>query len=141
MPRIRELRVAKEIPQRELAERIGTDESMMSKIERYHCLPIPTMMTKLTDALECKVDDIYEPVEVMFKAPKARKQHKRRKTYHLSVFLPPEARGILKEALPALGYKDITDWVTQAYEKVKRQYESIKKDRSQQPHSERSRSN
>lgn len=129
MPRIRELRIAKEIPQRELAEMIGTDESMMSKIERYHCLPIPTMMTRLTDALECKVDDIYEPVEVMFQAPKVKKQHKRRKTYHLSVFLPAEARGILREALPALGYKDITDWVTQAYEKVKRQYESIKKDR------------
>ena len=40
---------------------------------------------------------------------------------------------IKKEAIPALGYKDITDWVAQAYEKVKRQYESIKKDRPQIP--------
>lgn len=130
MPRIRELRIAKNLQQKELAESIGTDESMMSKIERFHCLPIPDMMTKLTDALDCKVDDIYEPIEVLFKMPKQSKKRNRRNTYHMSVYLPAEAKSFFHKALPKLGYKDITEWVTIGYEKLKRQYEAMEKAQS-----------
>lgn len=63
--RLREIRKAKGRQQKELAEKIGTDEPMMSKFENYKCLPIPSMMRKLLKELGCsRVEEIYEPHEV-----------------------------------------------------------------------------
>ena len=51
--RLREIRKAKGRQQKELAEKIGTDEPMMSKFENYKCPPIPSMMRKLLKELGC----------------------------------------------------------------------------------------
>ncbi len=57
--RLREIRKAKGRQQKELAEKIGTDEPMMSKFENYKCLPIPSMMRKLLKELGCsRVEEI-----------------------------------------------------------------------------------
>lgn len=129
MPKLRAIRIAKGRQQKELAQKIGTDEPMMSRFENFKCLPIPSMLSKLTEALGCTVDDIYEPHEIYLQgvtvkasAPKAKKNTD---VYHLTVNLPPEAREFFKTALKKLGYKDITDWANRCFERTRRQYEEL----------------
>ena len=102
---------------------------MMSRFENFKCLPIPSMLSKLTEELGCTVDDIYEPHEIYLQgvtvkasAPKAKKNTE---VYHLTVNLPPEAREFFKTALKKLGYKDITDWANRCFERTRRQYEEL----------------
>ena len=129
MPKLRAIRTAKGRQQKELAQKIGTDEPMMSRFENFKCLPIPSMLSKLTEELGCTVDDIYEPHEIYLQgvtvkasAPKAKKNDE---VYHLTVNLPPEAREFFKTALKKLGYKDITDWANRCFERTRRQYEEL----------------
>ena len=129
MPKLRQVRIAKGRQQKELAQKIGTDEPMMSRFENFKCLPIPSMLSKLTEELGCTVDDIYEPHEIYLQgvtvkasAPKAKKNTE---VYHLTVNLPPEAREFFKTALKKLGYKDITDWANRCFERTRRQYEEL----------------
>ena len=129
MPKLRAIRIAKGRQQKELAQKIGTDEPMMSRFENFKCLPIPSMLSKLTEELGCTVDDIYEPHEIYLQgvtvkasAPKAKKNTD---VYHLTVNLPPEAREFFKTALKKLGYKDITDWANRCFERTRRQYEEL----------------
>lgn len=129
MPKLRAIRIAKGRQQKELAQKIGTDEPMMSRFENFKCLPIPSMLSKLTEELGCTVDDIYEPHEIYLQgvtvkasAPKAKKDTE---VYHLTVNLPPEAREFFKTALKKLGYKDITDWANRCFERTRRQYEEL----------------
>ena len=129
MPKLRQVRIAKGRQQKELARSIGTDEPMMSRFENYKCLPIPSMLKRLTEELGCNVEDIYESQEIYlqgasarFKAPKERKNTE---TYRLTVKLPNEARATLKAALKKCGYKDITDWVNRCLEKTMKQYDKI----------------
>ena len=129
MPKLRAIRIAKGRQQKELAQKIGTDEPMMSRFENFKCLPIPSMLSRLTEELGCTVDDIYEPHEIYLQgvtvkasAPKAKKNTE---VYHLTVNLPPEAREFFKTALKKLGYKDITDWANRCFERTRRQYEEL----------------
>ena len=129
MPKLRAIRIAKGRQQKELAQKIGTDEPMMSRFENFKCLPIPSMLAKLTEELGCTVDDIYEPHEIYLQGvtvkastPKAKKNTE---VYHLTVNLPPEAREFFKTALKKLGYKDITDWANRCFERTRRQYEEL----------------
>ena len=129
MPKLRAIRIAKGRQQKELAQKIGTDEPMMSRFENFKCLPIPSMLSRLTEELGCTIDDIYEPHEIYLQgvtvkasAPKAKKNTE---VYHLTVNLPPEAREFFKTALKKLGYKDITDWANRCFERTRRQYEEL----------------
>ena len=129
MPKLRQVRIAKGRQQKELAQKIGTDEPMMSRFENFKCLPIPSMLARLTEELNCTIDDIYEPHEIYLQgvtakvsAPKAKKNTE---VYHLTVNLPPEAREFFKTALKKCGYKDITDWANRCFERTRRQYEEI----------------
>ena len=47
MPKLRQVRIAKGRQQKELAQKIGTDEPMMSRFENFKCLPIPSMLARL----------------------------------------------------------------------------------------------
>ncbi len=129
MPKLRAVRIAKGRQQKELAQKIGTDEPMMSRFENYKCLPTPPMLEKLMQELGCVVDDIYEPHEISFQGVSTKVSAPKKKqyedVYHLTVNLPPEARELFKVALKKCGYKDITDWVNRCYDRLRRQYEEI----------------
>ena len=134
--KLREIRISKNRQQKELAKAIGTDEPMMSKFENYKCLPIPTMMKKLTDELGCSVDDIYEPHEVYYQDGKPKVVEKQKKTlsvYNLSVRLPREARSFFKKALKKCGFKDITAWIVWCYERLQTQYGNIVENEKKDP--------
>ena len=125
------LRLNKGISQKELAEQIGTDMPMLSKFETYKCLPIPSMLRKITDVLKCTIDDIYEPHELYQCRSKTKVKSKNEpSTYHLSVHLPREARAFLKSSLKECGYGSVTDWITRCYEQLQRTYKEITKEKT-----------
>lgn len=128
MPKLRQVRIAKGRQQKELAQKIGTDEPMMSRFENFKCLPIPSMLAKLTEELDCTVDDIYEPHEVYYQNGKPTTTDKPKKTptvYNLTVRLPREAKSFFKKALKKCGFKDITAWIVWCYERLQTQYGNI----------------
>lgn len=129
--RLGEIRKAKGIGQRELAEKIGTDEPMMSKFENYKCLPIPAMMKLLLKALGCnRVEEIYEPYEVYLQLANVNAavttEKKESGVYKLTATLPKEAKELFDEALKPLGYRSITDWVKQCFERLEDTYREFK---------------
>ena len=126
--KLKQIRVAKGRQQKELAIKIGTDEPMMSKFENYKCLPVPSMMKRLTEELGVSVDDIYEPHEIYMQSIKAKTSAPKKKdeeVYHLTVNLPPEAREFFKMALKKCGFKDITAWANWCFERLQSQYREI----------------
>lgn len=128
--RLREIRKAKGRQQKELAEKIGTDEPMMSKFENYKCLPIPSMMRKLLKELGCsRVEEIYEPHEVYLQLASVNatvvKEKKVSEIYKLTATLPKEAKELFDKALKPLGYRSITDWVKQCFERLEDTYREL----------------
>jgi len=127
--KLKQIRIAKGRQQKELAIKIGTDEPMMSKFENYKCLPVPSMMKRLTEELGVSADDIYEPHEVYYQGARAKASAPKKKAeeevYHLTVNLPPEAREFFKTALKKCGFKDITAWVNLCFERLQTQYREI----------------
>ena len=128
--RLREIRKAKGRQQKELAEKIGTDEPMMSKFENYKCLPIPSMMRKLLKELGCsRVEEIYEPHEVYLQLASINatvaKEKKESDIYKLTATLPKGAKAIFDKALKPLGYRSITDWVKQCFERLEDAYRDL----------------
>ncbi len=129
--RLREIRKARGRQQKELAEKIGTDEPMLSKFENYKCLPIPSMMTKLLEELGCKrVEEIYEPHEIYLQlasvSTAVAKEKKESDVYKLTATLPKEAKEFFDTALKPLGYRSITDWVKQCFERLEDTYREFK---------------
>ena len=125
---LKEKRLEKGKSQKEMAKAIGTDEPLYSKFENYKCLPVPVMMDKLTEALNCEVRDIYTGNEVYYR--KARKKPSATTGYKLTVVLPPDAKEFLQVALKECGYKDITYWIWRCYERLQKQYEIIQKEKA-----------
>ena len=128
--KLKEIRIASGRQQKELAQAIGTDEPMMSRFENYKCLPVPSMMEKLTRELGCTVEDLYEPSEIYLQAekkPSRTESTKRRvNTYRLSVGLSIESKGLLDEALGACGYKSRAEWMRACLDRLEREYREIK---------------
>lgn len=133
---LKEKRLEKGKSQKEIAQLIGTDEPLYSKFENYKCLPVPVMMDKLTETLDCEIKDIYSDGEVYYR--KVRKKASASSGYKLTVVLPPDAKEFLQTALKECGYKDITYWVWRCYERLQKQYENIQKEKaSSQPASDK----
>lgn len=59
--RLRELRIARNLTQGELADRCGSNRPFISNLERGVKVPSLTMVLRLAEALDCRV---YELVEV-----------------------------------------------------------------------------
>lgn len=123
--KLKEKRLEKEIKQKDLAEAIGTNEAMLSRFENHKCLPIPTMMDKILEELNCEISDIYEDSEVFYKKKKKGATKKEKQVYKLTVRLPVEVRDLLDKALPKCGYRNITAWIDRCVERLKKQYEYI----------------
>ncbi len=127
--KLKEKRVEKNKKQEELAKTIGVDVPMLSRFENYQCLPVPKTMDKILTALDCELEDIYEPHEVYVKPRKARKCSDEADIYKITVRLPKEARREIKNALKTCGYKDVTYWIWRCYERLLKQKEIIEKAR------------
>lgn len=56
--RLRELRLARNLTQTELAERCGSNHPFISNLERGVKVPSLTMVLRLAEALECRVYDL-----------------------------------------------------------------------------------
>lgn len=54
-----ELMERKWITQKELAKRVGTSQTMISRYMSGKCMPNAIMLKKLADALKCSVDDFF----------------------------------------------------------------------------------
>ena len=127
MPKLRELRLAKGRQQKELGAAVGTDEPMMSRFEKYRCLPIPSMLKAICKELDCTIDDIYEPHEVYYgQLSKPKKRKRKSDVYRLTAELPEEAREFFKSgALQKCGFQDITAWANWCYTQLKRTHQEI----------------
>ena len=64
MPKFKELREAKGLLAKQVAERASVDVTMYSRFEKYRALPIPCDFERILDALECLPSDVYTPDEV-----------------------------------------------------------------------------
>ena len=138
--KLKEVRLQKGLQQKDVAKAIGTDEPMMSKFENYKCLPIPPMLRLLLKVLDCEIRDLYEPNEIYAQLVSApmRKRKRRSDVYRLTAELPEEARAFLNGgALQELGFKDITAWVNDCYEQLKKAHKAQKEKTSSSLDSER----
>ena len=116
------------IMSKELAEKIGTDASMISRFTNYKCLPIPPMLEEICKALGCEINDIYEDSEIYVKPKKkAVRTEADFENYKVTVRLPRDAKAKIHEALNVCGYKDVTYWIYRCYERLITQYEIIKR--------------
>ncbi len=126
--KLQEQLTKKEITSKELAEKIGTDASMVSRFNNYKCLPIPHMLEEICKALDCKINDIYEDSEIYVKPKKkATRTEADFENYKVTVRLPRDAKAKIHQALQTCGYKDVTYWIFRCYERLITQYEIIKK--------------
>ena len=98
------------LSQRELAEKLGTSEPMISKFSNYKCLPVPEDMKKLCKVLDCNVLDIYEKNEITFIEKKPKRAIADLSEYKLTVHLPNEYRELFEpKTLRKLGYHNLVD--------------------------------
>lgn len=116
--KLKEKRIEKKLKQSELADKIGVDVPMMSRLETYQCLPVPVTMDKILQALDCELEDIYEPHEIYVKPRAQKKASTEKEIYKITVRLPKNARNEIKEALKVCGYKDVTYWIWRCYERL-----------------------
>lgn len=110
---------------KELANKVGTDNSMISRFTHFKCLPIPEMMRKMCEILNCTTSEIYEDNEIYYKPTTKRKTKRETNKYKLTVELPKEAQAFIKKALKKCGYKDITEWIMKCYLRLKKHYALI----------------
>lgn len=71
--RLRELRLARNLTQTQLAERCGSSYPFISNLERGVKVPSLTMVLRLAEALPCRV---YELVEVFERSSRAKKSRR-----------------------------------------------------------------
>ncbi len=112
---------------KDLAEKVGTDASMISRFNNYKCLPIPSMLEKICNVLNCNISDIYNDDEIYMKRSKKSKRKSNYENYKITVRLPRDAKDKIHQALEVCGYKDVTYWIYRCYERLMSQYEIIEK--------------
>ncbi len=71
---LRELRLARDLTQQQLAAMIGSNHPFISNMERGLTLPGLAMLVRLADALECNVSEL---VKVLDRKPLTKKSRKR----------------------------------------------------------------
>lgn len=133
MPKFKELREAKGLQAKQVADAAGVDATMYSRFENYRVLPIPGDFERILGALQCLPNDIYTPDEVQL-LPNANKAeatggarvNQEPTEYKMTVRLGNNYREVLtREVLQKCGYKSINDWVIACVVRLKNQYEAI----------------
>lgn len=124
---LKALRQQKLLSQRELSNLIGTDEPMISRFERYHCLPTPPTFKRICEVLGAEPEEIYTKDEAtLFNALKRPTRREKRQEgtnpYKLTVRLPYELASALNEKLGVCGYRNKTEWIRHCIKNLNRQY-------------------
>lgn len=141
MAKFKELREAKNLQAKQVAEAAGIDPTMYSRFENYRVLPIPEDFRKLLDVLGCAPSDIYANSEVLLlpetnnvRTVGGAKTNSEPSEYKMTVRLDNGCREVLtKEVLQNCGYKSIGEWITACIQKLKSQYEAVLKDEKKNP--------
>ncbi len=141
MPKFRELREAKGLQAKQVAEAADIDATMFSRFENYRALPIPADFNRILEALECAPADVYTPGEVRLlpdaatvRAIGGAKVQTTPSEYKMTVRLGNNSRDILtREVLRACGYKSIGEWVNACLQRLKSQYEAIQRREKKNP--------
>ena len=102
---------------------------------RSRALPIPEDFEKIVEALNCLPTEVYEPNEVRLLPIVAKveavggvRTNREPNDYKMTVRLENKHRDVLtKEVLQKCGYKSINDWVIACVERLKKQYDAIKR--------------
>lgn len=137
MAKFKELREAKNLQAKQVAEAAGIDPTMYSRFENYRVLPIPEDFRKLLDVLGCAPSDIYANSEVLLlpetnnvRTVGGAKTNSEPSEYKMTVRLDNGCREVLtKEVLQKCGYKSIGEWITACIQKLKSQYSEKRKAR------------
>lgn len=141
MPKYRELREAKGLQAKQVAEAADIDATMFSRFENHRALPIPADFNRILEALECAPSDVYAPCEVRLlpdaanvRATGGAKVQTTPNEYKMTVRLGNDSRDILtREVLQACGYKSIGEWVNACLQRLKSQYEAIRQREKKNP--------
>lgn len=142
MPRYRELRQAKDLQAKQVAELAGIDPTIYSKFENYRVLPTPADFLKVIDVLECLASDVYDPDEATL-LPQinrvettggARSHQEKPDHYQMTVRLDNDSRDVLtKEILQKCGYKTLGHWIKACVGRLKSQYDIIVQAENKKP--------
>lgn len=128
--KLKEIRGYRNIGQAEFAKKVGTTSPMMSNFENYKCIPVPNMLKRMCDILECRVSDIYEDEEIYIKKNNnlITRVRKQKQEYKLTVSLPEEARGVFTPVnLRKCGYHSLKDFIWHCYKRFEKQLAIINK--------------
>lgn len=140
MPKYRELREAKGLQAKQVAEAADIDATMFSRFENYRALPIPADFNRILEVLECAPADVYTQGEVKLLPDTATvrtggaKVQTTPNEYKMTVRLENDSRDILtREVLQTCGYKSIGEWVNACLQRLKSQYEAIRQREKKNP--------
>ena len=134
--KLQEIRREQGIEQQDLAEKVGTNAPMMSYIERYKCLPIPTMLKEICRILNCSPLDIYNEEELYISTRRHRTANTDEKSdvYRLTADLPNYARKILcSENLKKCGYKSLRDFIWHCFRWFEKKLKTVKNEKATKP--------
>lgn len=137
MANYREIRKAKGLQARQVAEAAGIDPTMFSRFENYRVLPVPDDFRKVLRVLGCTASDIYTPDEVLLlpgtvevKMTGGARAHVEPAEYKMTVRLDNECRATLtREVLQKCGYSSIGAWITACIRQLKQRYDELLKEK------------
>ena len=128
---LQEVRRLKNIEQADLAQRVGTNAPMMSNFEHYKCLPVPQMLKKMCEILQCNVSDIYSNEEIYINKASHNliaKASNEKEFYKLTVCLPDAMRKLLSpDNLMKCGYHSLKDFVWHACKRFEKHLAIVNK--------------
>lgn len=130
--KLQEIRRERGFEQAEFAKKIETSAPMMSCFENYKCIPVPEMLKKICEVLECNIEDIYEKKEIFVDSKEFKGQLKVKATtksiYKLTVELPNSTRNVLTQNnLEKCGYHSLKDFIWHCCKRFERQLSIINK--------------
>ena len=126
--KLKQARLQAGLTQQELGETINTDKRMVSKFESGYCLPTETDLQTFCKILNTTPQKLEYPQVATQKTQVATntKAKPRLDTYRLNVVLD---RGnfskLTKENLKKCGYKNLTEFISMAYEQLEKQLKRI----------------
>ena len=129
--KLKAVRSYREIGQAEFAKKVGTTAPMMSNFENYKCVPVPSMLKRMCEILNCKISDIYSDDEIYIKKEAKNliaKRIEQKLYYKLTVRMPDYTRELLTlKNLRMCGYHSLTDFIWHCCKRFERQLAVVRK--------------
>lgn len=119
---LKELLKKNNIQQKDLALILNLEETHISNLTNYKCLPTPNQAFKICELLNCNILDIYNKneIDLILGTKKASRNNDDNLYYRLCVRLNKSGCNCLKiENLQKLGYKTMKEWVLDCMEDLK----------------------